>query len=231
MNRKTILISPADSNIYNFFERHYNVISSEYLEDYISFERYHADLQALRIKDKLFVDSKCRNLCNKLMKLNIEHILCNNIGSSYPQNVALNAALTGNKLICNIKALHPKVKEYCISSGINLINVKQGYACCSTLVVSDNAIITDDVSIAKAAKLNDIEVLKIDKDNIILDEKNIGFIGGGSAKIGDSVYFFGDINQHRNSEDIIKFITEHKLNIVNVSDRQIVDIGGLVIIN
>ena len=31
--------------------------------------------------------------------------------------------------------------------------------------------------------------------------------------------------------NIIKFITEHKLNIVNVSDRQLVDIGGLVVIN
>ena len=45
--------------------------------------------------------------------------------------------------------------------GYEIINVKQGYAKCSICVVSDNAIITADKGIAKAAIQNRIDVLEI----------------------------------------------------------------------
>lgn len=231
MNRKTILISPADSNIYNFFERQFNVISSDNLKKFISYERFHADMQALNINGKLFINSSCKELIDKLNLLNFDFSLCNNIGNSYPENVVLNAALVGNKLLCNAKALHQKVREYCENNNIEIINVKQGYAKCSTLILNNNTIITDDESIAKISLINNINVLKIEKGDIYLDADTVGFLGGASAKIGDTVYFFGDINTHRNADSIKRFITDAGLKIKCVSKSKLIDIGGAVILD
>lgn len=231
MNRKTILMSPADSNLFKYFERRFNTISSENLKDYITFERYHADMQVLNIKGKVFVNSACDNIVQKFNSLNIDYELCENIGCNYPQNIALNAALVGNKLMCKAKQLHENVKKFCVNSGIEIIDVNQGYTKCSTLVLGENKIITDDESIAKAALINNITVLKIKKGDIRLDDKNVGFIGGASAKIGDTVYFFGDIKTHHNADEIIDFILDAGLQIINVSQSILTDIGGIVLID
>lgn len=231
MNRNNILMSPADSNIYKFFERQFNVISSENLEEFISFERFHADMQALNLNGTIFVNSACNELIKKLNSLNINFILCENIGNRYPKNVALNAALIGCRLFCNANALHYKVREYCNDNKIEIINVKQGYAKCSTLILNDNTAITDDESIAKALLINNINVLKIEKGDIYLDNNTTGFIGGAGAKIGDTVYFFGDINTHRNADIIKGFIEKAGLKIKSVSKSKLTDIGGAVILD
>lgn len=231
MSKKAILISPADSNIYNFFERQFNVISSDNLNDYVSYEKHHADMQVLNINGKLFVNSTCKTLISTLNSLKIEQTVCNSIGSKYPQNVALNAALVGRKLLCNKHALHKTVKDYCDKSDIEIIHVNQGYAKCSTLILNGTSIITDDEGIAKASLKNNINVLKIEKGDIKLDANTVGFIGGASTKIGDTVYFFGDINSHRNAEEIKCFIKDTGLKIECVSTPRLIDIGGVVLLN
>lgn len=231
MNRKTILMSPADSKIYNFFEGLYNVISTEPIDDFIGFERLHADMQMLNIKENLFVNSNCQKLISKLKSLDTQFTLCENIGCKYPENVALNAALIGDKLFCKEKALHPKVKEFCETIDIKIINVKQGYTKCSTLVLNSNTIITDDESIAKAALINNINTLLISKGDIYLDAQNVGFIGGASAKIGETIYFFGDIDTHKDAVKIKNYIYNAGLSYKSVSSEKLIDIGGIVIID
>lgn len=231
MNKKTILMSPADSKIFNYFEKRFNTIPTDCLLELIPYERYHADMQSIKIKDKLFINKNCKSIISSLDKRNISYTLCDNIGCRYPDNVALNAVLIGNKLMCKESALHPLVKEYCHSASIEIINVKQGYAKCSTLVVNENSIITDDESIYKVALQNDINALLIEKGDIILDDDNYGFIGGASAVIGDSVYFFGDINTHKNANKIKTFIKNRNLNIVSTTHDKLTDIGGIVTID
>lgn len=231
MNRKTILMSPADSKLYEYFKKHYNVICSEYLEDFISYERYHADMQAVNINGKIFVNAQCSNLITNLKTAKINYSECIGIGNKYPQNVALNVAFTGKYLICNRKALHPEIREFCEKSDIDIINTNQGYAKCSTLILNEDTIITDDVSIAKAADKNKLNVLKIDKDNIFLDKENCGFIGGAGAVIGKTVYFFGDIYSHKSAKEIIEFIRSYGLDCISVDSDRLRDIGGIVILS
>lgn len=228
MNKKTILMSPTDSNLCEFFKKRYNIISTDCLKRFISYEQHHADMQAIRIKDKLFVNSDCINLISLLNKNNISFIPCENIGGRYPENIALNAALVGNKLICLEKALHPRVKIYCTENNIEIINTKQGYTKCSTLILNENSIITDDISIYNSATKAKINALLIEKDNIYLDGKTQGFIGGASFKAGETVYFFGDINTHKNADKIIDFITNNNLNIECINSDTLKDIGGII---
>lgn len=228
MNKRTILMSPADSNLYEYFEKQFTVINSECLSDLISYERYHADMQALKIKEKLFVNGNCSELIIILEKQNIDFTLCDNIGTNYPDNIALNAALVGNKLLCLEIGLHPTVKDFCYKSGIKIINVKQGYTKCSTLIINENSIITDDISIQKASLKEDIDVLLVEKGDIYLNETNYGFIGGASTVIGDTVYFFGDINRHRNANKILEYLDKKNMKVECINKYQLKDIGGII---
>lgn len=231
MERINLLMSPADSKICEFFERQFNLITTDCLKNFISYEKYHADMQALRIKDKLFINEECKELISKLKSLNVSFITCEKIGERYPYNIALNAALIGNRLLCLEKALHPKVKEYCHKSGIEIINVNQGYAKCSTLLLDENSIITDDESIHKASVNAGIDTLLIEKGDIYLDDENYGFIGGASTMIGETVYFFGDINKHRNADKIIKFINEKNKTYECINSGSLIDIGSIIILD
>lgn len=231
MNKNTILISPINKDIYNFFKNKFNVLSTDTLKDYISYEQCHADMQAININGTIFINSKCHELIAKLNTLDIKHTICNDIGYKYPKNIALNAALIGKKLLCKKNALHPNVREYCSENNIEIINVNQGYTKCSTLILNENSIITDDESITAAAYKNNINVLKIEKGDVILDDNTTGFIGGASAKIGETVYFFGDIQKHRNHREIIDFLNKNDLNFQCVTQEKLVDIGGITLLN
>ncbi len=228
MCKKTILISPVDGRIYYYFKDSFNAIKSDCLKELVSYERYHADMQLLNLNGNLFVNSNCKAVINALDKLNIAYTLCEDIGNKYPDNVALNAALVGDVLICKEKALHPCVREYCIKNNIKVLNVNQGYTKCSTLIINENTIITDDESIEKVSLINNINVLKISKGDILLDSETVGFIGGASTVIDETVYFFGDITSHRDGIKIIEFLALHNLNYKCVIPGRLVDIGGIV---
>lgn len=231
MSEYKLLMSPADSDIYKFFEKRFDVLSTDYLEAFIIYERYHADMQLLNINAKLFVNQDCSKLINALDESGFEYIKCDNIGGKYPKNVALNGCLVGNKLFCKSNALPRYVNQHCTKENIEIIGVKQGYAKCSTLVLDTNCIITDDENIALSAKQENIEVLKIEKGDIFLDDKTVGFIGGASAVIGKTVYFFGDIYTHRNHKEILSLIKTKGLNYKCVYNKRLKDIGGIVQVN
>lgn len=231
MNKQTILISPQNHCIYNYFRNRYNIIKSDCVDNFVTYEQYHADMQMLNLNGKLFVNSTCTNVIAKLEALNVDFTVCNDIGKKYPESVALNAALIGTKLFCNRKSLHAEVKKYCDLNNIEIINVKQGYTKCSTLILNDSAIITDDNNIDITAQQEDISVLKISKGDIYLSENAVGFIGGASAKIGNTVYFFGDISKCRDYIKITDFIEKHGLSIDIIKSCRLSDIGGIVLIN
>ena len=60
MSDKTILISPVDGRIFNYFKDRLNVIESDCVEDLIPYEQFHADMQVLNLNGKLFVNSNCK---------------------------------------------------------------------------------------------------------------------------------------------------------------------------
>ena len=230
MSKETLLMSPADSNIFSCFEGFFDVIPSEVISGMISYESTHADMQALKIEDTLFVNSKAKAVCKALSKRNIPYICCENVGLKYPENIALNAAVVGKNIICKAEFLHPKVKEFCDYKGYNVIDCNQGYAACSTLIIDSNSIITDDKSVYKSAVNSDINTLLISKENIFLYENLQGFIGGCSKRIGDTVYFFGDVTRHKDYRAIKNFIESKNLSIEYIADTPLTDIGGIVVI-
>lgn len=191
-------------------------------------EQKHADMQILRIKDKIFILNECVDLKNKLSDKSL--IFCkHNVKKNYPENILLNCLFINNKLFAKLDSTDENVLKYCKNNNIEAVNVNQGYTRCSTLAVNDKAAITSDKSIEKALKSNGVEVLLISAGSIVLEGYNYGFIGGASVVIEDTVYFFGNIKAHPDFEKIKEFCLKHnsKLEIL-CENMPLTDIGGAV---
>ncbi|MBQ4568784.1 MAG: hypothetical protein IJA62_01795 [Ruminococcus sp.] len=229
---KSILISPVCTEITNAInELGINTIFSECIDNLITYERFHADMQLLKIKDRFFIPKNAIGLLKKLSEFSNEVCVCDSLENKYPLNVSLNAVQVGQYLFCKASSLAPEVREFSIANDIKLINVNQGYAKCSTLVLNDNAIITADPTICKAAYDLDLDVLLIKQGHIYLDDNSYGFIGGASGVIGDTVIFFGDLESHPDASDIKEFIKKHNMDLISLCKGCLKDIGGFVLLN
>lgn len=225
----SVLISPENSGVVKrLLAIGVNVIPTKPIDELIPYERYHADMQLLIIKHTAFVAGNSDYLFDVLNKLNYNIIPCEKLCTKYPNNILLNAALVGDKLMCKSSALSYQVKRFCVSNDIEIIDVKQGYTKCSTLVLKENAIITADKNIYNKALCNGIDALLISAGSIELKGADYGFIGGCSGVVGDTVVFFGNIHTHPDCKNITKFIDEHGLLWMSLQDGPLVDVGGLV---
>ena len=194
--------------------RGYIIIPTENITVFLAPERRHADMQALRIRERLFTLRGCRKP----------------IGGKYPANVRLNCLYLSETLYGNMNAADDTVLDYCRNNGIKTIHINQGYARCSTLVVNENAVITADKSVEAAMIRNGVEVLKISAGHIRLSGFDYGFIGGASCTLGNTVYFFGDITKHPDFVKIKAFIRGHN-SILEIlcKNNPLTDIGGAVL--
>ena len=189
---------------------------------------HHIDMMALPISDKLLVTPETKFLKahfpGKEIVVTEEHI-----SPKYPGDVLLNAVWLPDYLICNTNTVAKEILQMAYEQGKTLIHVNQGYTKCSICIVSDNAIITEDESIYEACKDN-LDVLLIRKGEVELPGYEYGFIGGASALTSDTVYFFGNIENHSDHEAIQQFIALHNKRIVSLSKTEkLLDIGGIII--
>lgn len=189
----------------------------------------HADLQMLHLKNN---DIFCQNehLCTgeMLQNFNIKKIK-EKAGNKYPDDVRLNCAIIGNKLICNIKTVAREILEFADTNGLTVINVNQGYARCSICVVNENAIITDDKSIFAAAGNFFDDAQFISKGSIGLKGYGYGFIGGCCGKIDkNKIAFNGAIESHADYKKIIDFLSRNLIECVELHQNQLYDIGGII---
>lgn len=208
----------------------FKIIPSEVISEFISFERRHADMQCLRIKDTFFVLKNCNRLIVELNNLRKEVITTSSEPKGkYPGNVLLNAVYMNKRLYCNEKALDCTVKEYCRTNEIEIINVKQGYAKCSTAVFN-NSFITSDNGIFNKMTERGEKGLLIEPGDIELPGTNYGFIGGCAFQHNNYLYFSGDIRQHKSYDIINDFCIENKIKIKLLTNRKLYDIGGFIVI-
>lgn len=229
--KHTILISPADSKLLKALENlHIEYIASAEISELIEYERYHADMQLLVINNTAFIPENSKDLYSRIKPYFLDVVICKALKNKYPDNVSLNAALIDDKyLFCKESALAAEVRDYCNANNIEIVNVNQGYSRCSMLIIK-NSIITADKSIISAAEKIGLKHLSIKQGYIDLKGADYGFIGGASGVIGDTVYFFGDIERHPDYIEIASFIKENDMQYISLSDEKLTDIGGFVTI-
>ncbi len=188
--------------------------------------RNHADMSALHLGgNSIFLDRRQVSAAEKLGAYGLSVILTEeNISGAYPNDVRLNCAIVGEKLICGKKGVEPQV----LDMPFEKIAVNQGYCKCSICILNEKAIITDDESIFKATK-DILDVLLIEKGDIQLENKDYGFIGGAGAKLNaDTIMFFGSLKYHRNGEQIKSFLSKYKMKHIELFDGKLRDIGSII---
>ena len=147
--------------------------------------------------------------------------------ADYPGDVLFNSLLLGDLLLGLEKAMSRTLKGYAEKNSISRVNVRQGYTKCSVCKVSDNAIITADETIAKAAEAHGTDVLRIREGYVGIDGYGYGFIGGASGTTEDAVYFCGDVLSHPDGKRIAEFCEKHQKCCISLSNDTLFDVGTL----
>ena len=145
------------------------------------------------------------------------------IEAEYPRDIVFNAIMLGGKLYSNTPYTSTAILELCKDT----VKVAQGYAACSTLALSDKCVITADRSLAREYKKNGIEVNLISSGSISLPPYDCGFIGGATGVDGNTVYFCGDIDTHKDSNVIKAAIEQNGMKYTSLSDEPLSDVGGI----
>lgn len=196
----------------------------------------HPDMLLLRIGRHLLVHKDYYRIAssqidNIIAISGLKLVACDdNIGPEYPRDVIFNAAVIGNRLFCRAGALSKSAHQLAVSDGIEVIDVRQGYAKCSTCIVSELAVITSDRGIAAATAAHGIDVLTIRPGHIRLPGYPTGFIGGAGGTDGRHVYFSGSLDTHPDANSIRRFCADHGRQAVSLSDGELFDGGTIMII-
>ncbi|WML35860.1 DUF6873 family GME fold protein [Clostridium sp. OS1-26] len=153
----------------------------------------------------------------------------NSLGSTYPYDIILNSVNLPNLFIHNIKYTDPKLLE--MVNVKKLINVKQGYAKCSTAIVSQNAAMTSDTTIAKSLSKENIDVLLLPPGDILLPGLNYGFIGGCCGLLDKNLLaFYGDLNYYAYGKEVSYFLKKHNIEPIFLRKHKLIDRGSLFVI-
>ena len=194
----------------------------------------HVDIQ-LNILNK----SKKEIIINKNLPQNFKDILTekninfieasSRLSHKYPNNISLNAYITENYLVHNLKFTDEIILNH--SRDKKLINIKQGYSKCSILPIRENVIITNDNGIYKTLLSEDFEILYLPFGDIILPGLNYGFIGGVGGMINDNTMaFFGSLEHYSFGEEIKKFLYKYDVKPIYLNDGKLVDRGSLFVL-
>lgn len=150
------------------------------------------------------------------------------LSKEYPKDIPLNAFSFKNYFIHNLKFTDKVLLDYYKNSGYQMIDIKQGYAKCSSLVTED-FIITSDGGIYESLR-DLIPIYKIKHGEIRLQNFNYGFIGGASGVLGKKIFFTGDFSHHSSYEEILKIIKKYNYEIEILSKDLIEDFGSIYFI-
>ena len=225
-----MVVSPQYERILaDFKAMKIDLIGTEKCDDVQDAVGFHADILCHHLGgDDIVVYPYSYSVIDSLKELGMNVITSTSrLSQKYPYDISLNAARIGDYLICN-----QKYTDNAILSGATyekIIDVKQGYAKCTTLIVDEHSIITADSMIAAACKEVGMDALTISDGGIRLDGYAYGFIGGAGVKLSkDKIYFTGKISKHRDGTQIREFIETRNMEIIEGSFDSLIDIGSMI---
>lgn len=179
---------------------------------------------------QIFLEQGQQELFGRLSTKGFEPIFIEKkLSAKYPHDIALNCPALSSLLFCNKKHTSSALLNYYIQLGYKIINVNQGYAKCSVLILNKNAVMSDDEGIVNAFKTKGIDALLVEKGDVFLEGQPYGFIGGCGGLIDkDKLALFGELDYHSDKKKIRAFANRHKVEIISLAKGRLVDYGGLL---
>ncbi|MEQ8197898.1 MAG: DUF6873 family GME fold protein [Clostridiaceae bacterium] len=170
--------------------------------------------------DSLFLDI--------LHELKISFIFSQgSLGSSYPDNISLNALVLKDYLIHNLKHTDNSILDFC--GGKTKINIRQGYSKCSTVILREKALITSDKGIYKRLKDYGFDILLLNPGNILLPGLEYGFIGGTSGLLNQNqLGILGDLVFYPQGAEVLKFLKKYDLEPIYLRKGPLIDRGSIL---
>lgn len=147
----------------------------------------------------------------------------------YPRDVLFNAFFARGSLYCKRSSVSCAVLSYAQERGYKVVDVKQGYAKCSVALMP-NGCITSDTSLCRALRENGENVLMIPQGGVRLCGYEYGFIGGASFYCDGRLYFFGDAKRLEDWDKIKRFCAEINAEAVMLTDSELTDVGGAIVL-
>lgn len=227
----TVVISSEFLEIKENLERqNIQVLTMEACQDLASPVRSHADMQMLPLDGNHILISPYQvRLKLELERLGIKVLIGETLNPQYPEDVRYDAVRIHNHYICNPKTVSIAAKSFWDRCNLQPVWVRQGYTKCSVCVVDKQSIITSDPGIAKSALTAGLDVLTISPGFIKLPGYDTGFIGGCTGKLNrDCMAFTGRLDSHPNAQSIRHFLQQRKIEIMELSNQPLVDIGGII---
>ena len=229
---KTVIISGEYGNLFEeaLAKLSISVLKTEPIFNLSKPVSYHADMQFFCVGNNEIVTLQGNKLIKTLKKLGFSVIETDNYPSKiYPNDILCNAFTLNKRLFGKLEFIDKIIIDYCKKNEIELVDVKQGYAACSTCIVDEKSIITADSTIAEAVRKQGIEALLIEAGHIELHGYDYGFIGGCCGLIDkNKIVFTGNINTHPNANEIKEFLYKRRIEIISLANGNLIDIGGII---
>jgi hypothetical protein len=196
----------------------------------------HADMLINIIEDRIFCYEdyylENKDIFDKAEKEGYSIVKCTSPASSeYPNDIGLNCLIIGKSIFGRINHLSSELLKFANERSYKLIDVKQGYSACSTLVLNERCVVTADPSIKKAVEKHEIEVIYIDDSSIKIDGYDHGFIGGATAVVCDNICFFGDPTPFEWYKNIHSKIALLEMKEILIMSGDVYDFGGIKLLN
>ena len=196
----------------------------------------HPDMLLGFVADRMYVHSGyykiARQEIGSIMSLSDrlnDLCICDDaISNRYPNDILMNFFICGGYLIGKTDSIAENARQYALACGLKLLNVRQGYAKCSSCLFEDS-VITADAGIYNSLKDKKINALRISSGGVKLKGFDYGFIGGACCKISkDVLAFFGNAKAHKCYEDIKAFCKNYNVDLLSLDNKRLCDIGSFI---
>ena len=192
----------------------------------------HPDIQLFPADKKIFCHPDIpKSFVKKIENCAEVKVCTTQLHREYPRDIPFNIAYTGEVAFHKKEFTDPLIIEFFNERKIKLINVEQGYAKCSTLIVDSTRIITPDSSIHQAALGVPMESLLVEPGHVDLPGFDNGFIGGASGSDGNNIILTGTISHHPDYKRIMEFMEKSGKRIIFLSKKRVVDLGTIFLFN
>lgn len=190
----------------------------------------HADMNIVHMGGNAFGANKINtDIIDKITTIGGSVVYKADLAPDYPNDIKLNIAIIGNRVVCNSYYADDRVLDYLGIKGKRIIHVNQGYSRCSTAVVNEHSIMTADKSMYNTYLENGFNCLLLESGDIELAGYNYGFIGGCCGLIDkDVMAFTGDINKYSEGERVKEFLCRNNCDYVCLTENKLIDIGGII---
>ncbi len=192
----------------------------------------HPDLQVFPLGERLYCHPDISPSFLKKIGRYREIVLCRTrLGLAPRQTVPYCVAHAGVAAFHRAPLTDGTIKTALEREGIPLVDVRQGFAKCCTVIAAPGRVITGDGMIHRKAGGAGLDSLCIAPGHVPLRGYRHGFLGGASGSFGGTVLFTGNLDSHPDRDRILEFIHEGGCAVRYLSNGPACDTGSILILD